>query len=70
MLTNIEKKYDCNPRTMLLKDGSYFAYVEVFLDGVQLQTGEFGKAGIFVTYDEAHAASVALCKEISAHYNR
>jgi hypothetical protein len=70
MLTEVEKKYDCQPKTMFLKEGAYFAYVEVFLDGVQLQTGEFGKAGIFPTQEEAKAASIELCKKITAHYNK
>jgi hypothetical protein len=70
MLTEIEKKFDCHPQTMRLKDGTYFAYVEVFVEGVQMETGEFGKAGIFTTHEEAKAASVRLCEKITAHYNR
>jgi hypothetical protein len=70
MLIDIEKKYDCHPKTILLEDGTYFAYVEVFLDGVQMQTGEFGKAGIFATHEEAEAASIELCKRITARYNK
>ena len=70
MLIATEKKYDCSPKTIKLKDGSYFAYVEVFLGGIQMETGEFGKAGIYSTYDEAKAASIELCRRISKHYNR
>ena len=70
MLIETQKTYDCTPKTMKLEDGSYFAYVEVFMDGVQMETGEFGKAGIYTTYEEAKAVSIELCRRISKHYNR
>lgn len=69
MLSDVIQHYDCHPKTMRMEDGRYFAYVEVFLDGVQLHTGEFGKAGFYSTQEEAKRASIRLCKLVSEHYN-